>query len=304
MIQNPQERTVRPNTGRRCGQLALLALGMLFSTGCQSLNLNLLGHDRPVHKGELEKPVYTAPDAPAKFSFYQAPYLFLSDFEIKRDLPVFKDLANLRDQVYKELQLPTSNLVIQVYLFENRPLYDAYMKKHYKDLPARRAFFIGDQSRPLGGPRDLHVYTFWGPRIQQDLRHELTHALLHSVLQDVPLWLDEGLAEYFEQPTGSQGLNLAHLDKFRAEPPKPDLARLENIKNVPDMTPMEYRESWAWVHLMLTGRPEARKVLLDYLHQLRETPTPPALRPRLTTLWATPENALLKHVAQLEVTRR
>ena len=51
------------------------------------------------------------------------------------------------------------------------------------------------------------VYTYWGNRIQQDLRHELTHAILHSVLKDVPLWLDEGLAEYFEVPHGWKGVN-------------------------------------------------------------------------------------------------
>ena len=56
------------------------------------------------------------------------------------------------------------------------------------------------QPRRFGGEEDLLVYTYWGDRIQQDLRHELTHALLHSVLKDVPLWLDEGLAEYFEMP--------------------------------------------------------------------------------------------------------
>jgi hypothetical protein len=282
----------------------LLILCLHFGAGCQSFNLAMISHDRPpVHKGELEKPVHTAPDAPSRFSFYQAPYLFLSDFEIKRDLPVFKDLATLRDQVYKELQLPSSSLVVQVYLFESRPLYAAYMEKHY-NLPARRAFFIGGQAR-LGGPKDLYVYTFWDPtRIQQDLRHELTHALLHSVLQDVPLWLDEGLAEYFEQPSANQGLNLTHLQKLHAEPLKPDLARLENLKNVPEMTPEAYRESWAWVHLMLRSRPEARKILLDYLHQCRDTPTPPPLRPRLLALWSAPENVLLKHLAQLEVTRK
>ncbi|GIT30210.1 MAG: hypothetical protein Ct9H300mP1_22560 [Planctomycetaceae bacterium] len=32
----------------------------------------------------------------------------------------------------------------------------------------------------------------------EDLRHEFTHGVLHSSLKRVPLWLDEGLAEYFE----------------------------------------------------------------------------------------------------------
>ena len=127
------------------------------------------------------------------------------------------------------------------------------------------------QPRTIGGAEDLLVYTFWGDRIQQDLRHELTHALLHSVIRDVPLWLDEGLAEYFELPPDKNGVNAAHLDSLRRGPLgpyKPDLTRLEGLTEVKQMTPAEYRESWAWVHLMLRDKPEAKAVLTNYLHQL------------------------------------
>ena len=37
-----------------------------------------------------------------------------------------------------------------------------------------------------------------------DLRHETTHAVLHGLLPMVPLWLDEGLAEYFEAPEANR----------------------------------------------------------------------------------------------------
>ena len=72
-----------------------------------------------------------------------------------------------------------------------------FMVSKYPKLPSRRAFFVA-QTRGVGRSEDLLIYTYWGERVQQDLRHELTHALLHSVLKDVPLWLDEGLAEYYE----------------------------------------------------------------------------------------------------------
>ena len=52
-------------------------------------------------------------------------------------------------------------------------------------------------SRPT---RELVVYAQGGDRLADDLRHEMTHAYLHSVVPDVPLWLDEGLAKYFELP--------------------------------------------------------------------------------------------------------
>src|SRR3989442_444013 len=127
-----------------------------------------------------------------------------------------------------------------------------FMRGRSPDLRKRRVFFVA-QPRSVGGAEDLLVYTYWGDRIQEDLRHELTHALLHSVLRDVPLWLDEGLAEYFEVPPERQGINAQHLDHLRHNPNgpfQPNLARLEALEQVKQMTPAEYREAWAWVHLM------------------------------------------------------
>jgi hypothetical protein len=152
---------------------------------------------------------------PSKHSFRIAPYVFLSDFEIQRDQPLFRELASLRDQVYKELRLVPGSAAVQVYLFENKARYERFMKTHYPKLPARRAWFVA-QERARGGPEDLLVYTYWGDRIRQDLRHELTHALLHSVIKDVPLWLDEGLAEYFELPPENQGINAVHVQHLQS----------------------------------------------------------------------------------------
>jgi hypothetical protein len=226
----------------------------------------------------------------------------VSDFEVKRDLPLFAELAQLRDQVYKELQLPSGSTPVQVYLFEDREHYDRFMQARYPDLPRRSAFFVA-QSRSIGATEDLLVYTFWGDRVQQNLRHELTHALLHSVLKDVPLWLDEGLAEYFELPPQNQGVNGTHVEKLRHDANglfKPDLARLEGLSKVGQMNHVEYREAWAWTHLMLRGSPEAKSVLLAYLQQLRSNPNPGPLGPRLATALQSPEDAFERHLSALE----
>jgi hypothetical protein len=242
------------------------------------------------------------PPLPGKFSFRQAPYVFVSDFELKRELPLFQELTQLRDQVYKELQLPSGSSPVQIYLFEDREHYDRFMQARYPDLPRRSAFFVA-QSRTIGGSEDLLVYTFWGDRVQQNLRHELTHALLHSVLKDVPLWLDEGLAEYFELPPENEGVNASHVEKLLHESHelfKPDLARLEGLSSIGQMNHVEYREAWAWTHLMLRGRPETRTVLLAYLQQLRNNPNPGPIRPRLVATLKAPEEAFERHLANLE----
>jgi hypothetical protein len=274
--------------------LVLLAAGC--AGGCRLLRLTTLNPDPPPPR----EPV-AAQDLPGKTQFRVSQFLFYADFEINRSLPLFQELENLHDQVYRELRLPGSNTLVQVYLFEDKARYDAFMKRQWPRLPPRRAFFVA-QPRGMGGD-DLLVYTFWGERIHQDLRHELTHALLHSVLKDVPLWLDEGLAEYFELPPGRGGVNYQHLDELLRGPGgpfRPDLARLEQLTDVGQMNPAEYREAWAWVHLMLRGSAPAKNVLLTYLHELRTNAQPGPLRPRLLAVVPGAEQALARHIAELD----
>ncbi len=289
-----------PRGSRSCRRLLTLgAVVLACAAGCNSFSLNLLSREKAETKGEAAA---AGPAAPAKYTFRVAPYVFLCDFNVNRDQPLFQELANLRSQVERELQLPVGTSAVQVYLFENKERYEAYMKAHYKDLPARRAFFVA-QPRSIGGAEDLLVYTWWGPRIEQDLRHELTHALLHSAIRNVPLWLDEGLAEYFELPPAQKGLNPAHVLQLSGEPGsggyKPDLDRLERMTKVEEMNRPEYREAWAWIHLMLHSKPEARGVLTAYLQQLHENRNPGPLAPKLAAVFPSLPEAFTHHLNEL-----
>ncbi|HZZ80834.1 MAG TPA: hypothetical protein VFE62_20190 [Gemmataceae bacterium] len=239
------------------------------------------------------------PGAPGKYNIRVSQFIFFHDVPINANLPIFKDLSNLREQVYRDLRLPPSDTLISVYLFEDKARYEKFMHAKHPELPDRRAFFVA-QARRMGGVEELMVYTYLGDRIHQDLRHELTHAILHSTLKNVPIWLDEGLAEYFEIPTVQNGFNAAHLDQLRKPAVRLDLERLERLELVNQMTPAEYRESWAWVHLMLRTSPQAKQALLSYLQDLRTNPNPGPLRPRLATAFASPEGALQSHLAELE----
>jgi hypothetical protein len=287
--------------GRRCCPLLALAAGLACAAGCHSFSFNLLSREKAETRVERDAAA-AGPAAPGKYTFRIAPYVFLCDFDVNREQPLFQDLANLRAQVSRELQLPVGTQAVQVYLFENKDRYEAYMKANYQNLPARRAFFVA-QPRSLGGSEDLLVYTWWGPRIEQDLRHELTHALLHGAIRNVPLWLDEGLAEYFELPPAQQGLNPHHVLNLAGDPGtggyKPDLDRLEKMTKVEEMNRPEYREAWAWVHLMLHSRPEARAVLTAYLQQLHENRNPGPLAPKLAAVFPSLAEAFTRHVNEL-----
>jgi hypothetical protein len=273
---------------------------LLGSIGCNSFSLHLLSREK--NDKALADPRLAAPAPPGRYSFRIAPFVFLSDFELDRKNPLFTELAQLSDQVYHDLQLTPSHCVVQVYLFENKDRYDEYMHAAYPTLPARRAFFI-QQQRAMGNADDLMVYTCWGERIVQDLRHELTHALLHSVIRDVPLWLDEGLAEYFELPPSDHGINASHVETLRRDLGvcfQPDLDRLERMREVNEMKGPEYREAWLWVHLMMT-RPEAKAVLLTYLQELRTRTKSSNLGPRLAGVYPKLGDEFKKHLDRLEL---
>lgn len=284
----------------RLRDLRLLAGCLVLALGCHSIQLTPHGGEKSEKSAKLEKEA--TPPPPNKRSLRVSQFVFLSDFELKQDLPLFRELSALRDQVYKELQLPPAHTLVQVYVFEDRDRYERYMRARYPELPKRRAFFVA-QPRSVGGVEDLMVYTYWGDRIGEDLRHELTHALLHCVLKDVPLWLDEGLAEYFETPRECHGINYSHLDQIcrgAHGPFRPDLGRLEQLSQVQQMAPAEYREAWAWVHLMLRDKAEAKVVLIKYLQQLRGNPNPGPLQPRLAEVFPNLEATLEKHLAQTD----
>jgi hypothetical protein len=272
---------------------ASVGCALVALAGCESL-IRTGRDDQP--------PVATVapPPLPGKAGAQRvSQFVFYSDTPLKQNAPLFAELSRLRDQIFQDLQLPPSNTVIQVYLFDDQEKYERYMRYRYPELPKRRAFFVAHPGTP-GGPRELLVFTFWGDHLRQDLRHELTHALLNSVLKEVPLWLDEGLAEYYELPPERNGVNPSHVDALARGGWGPDLAALERLEQVQQMGRPQYQEAWAWVHLMLRGSPPARQVLLAYLQQLREpTPAGPLL-PRLREVYPVPGDALARHMARLD----
>jgi len=276
----------------RCAStLAAACLGLL--AGCHAFSLPGLPGDK---SEKVEK--NAALGLPSKNSFRVSQYVFYADFDVKRDQPIFRELADMREQLYKELHLPEPDrdTLISVYLFADEESYRTYIKTRWPALPDRRAFFIA-QPRPFGAEERL-VFTFWSKRIRQDLRHELTHALLHSVLKDVPLWLDEGLAEYYELPPSWNGLNRMHAKELRRRGVHPDLKRLEELSDVGAMKGPEYQEAWAWVYLMLRSSPEGKEVLLAYLQQLRIKPNPGPLQPRLAATLPSYNDALERLLAK------
>lgn len=194
-----------------------------------------------------------------------------TNFPLHPEERLLKELTTLRQDIRSELELELSVEPIHVYLFETPGEYRQFMQLFYPELPQRRAFFSQSRSR-------LVVYAHLNDLLAEDLRHEVTHGYLHSAIPQIPLWLDEGLAEHYEVPRHLAGLHRGHLElllrQWTAGQWHPNLARLERLSDLNQMTQLDYAESWAWVHWMLHSDANHRKALLVYLQNLnRQEPT-------------------------------
>ncbi len=224
--------------------------------------------------------------------------LILSDFKLSKDHSLVRELNALREQVSGILELPMRRDPIVVYLFQTEAEYRRYMKANFPPLPPRSAYFVGTST-------ELAVYTHWGENVREDLRHEYTHGLLHSSIKHVPLWLDEGLAEYFEvigpRPGGINQEYARRLAEGLASGWQPDLRWLEGLNEQAPMKRADYEESWAWVHFLLNSTPDNRRILLTYLSELRTLPDPKPLSHRLRTDAPGYSERFAGYVSQLHV---
>jgi hypothetical protein len=220
-----------------------------------------------------------------------------SDFRLPKHDRLFDDLRALRETLKSTLALQPSNEPIHVYLFENESRFKTFLAKYYPDFPARRAFFIQHEN-------SLAVYAHWGDRVAEDLRHEVAHGYLHASYPAIPLWLDEGLAEYFETPRGDAGLNRPHVALLSTLASRdgwqPNLPRLEQFASVSEMQQADYAESWAWVHLLLETIPPRRELLQNYLRNMRRDGSSEPLSAQVAQAVPQPNQVLREHLVALQ----
>lgn len=231
---------------------------------------------------------------PTGFQARTGPYLISSNRKIEPDAPVVRQLRSVESEIQETLGLKVEvgDNPVEVYILDDRQAFAHFLQFYYPDIPPRRAFF-------LAGGEKRQIYTYFGDRLEEDLRHESTHALLHVAVGDIPLWLDEGLAEYFEGPADRGGVNAEHLVRLPADLQggwTPDLARLESLRSVRQLSPRDYRESWAWVHYLLNDTRAHKAALLGYLADLRASPAAPPISQRLEGPTAGP---LVAHIGRI-----
>jgi hypothetical protein len=245
--------TLDPQTVRNRHTAVLACFAATAVIGCATLG---------VDRGQ--------PLVPDRVETRTGPFAVYTNSALGPDAPAVRCLGALEGDLAAHLgvRVPAGGPPVEVYILKDREAFSHFLQFYYPELPPRRAFFLAQ------GPKRM-VYAFTNERLEEDIRHEATHAVLHLAVGDLPLWLDEGLAEYFEGPGRRDGLNPEHLARLPDDLKagwRPDLARLETLTGVREMSPRDYRESWAWVHYFLNGPPATKAALLGYLADLRTDP--------------------------------
>jgi hypothetical protein len=218
-------------------------------------------------------------------------FLCHADFPLAPHEELLREVALLERDLTTLLGAPPVREPVHLFLFHDKTTYQAYLKQYFPRVPYRRALFIKARGPGM-------VFAFQGSEFEIDVRHESTHALLHAWLPSVPLWLDEGLAEYFEPPRAARFArhpHLADVQRLVRAGQTPRLAQLEGLSSLESMGREEYRDAWAWVHFLLHGPPEARYELLRYLDDLAAGGEPPRLSERLRRKMPDLERQIREH---------
>ena len=189
-----------------------------------------------------------------------------ADFGLAEQHRLIRDLETLRTEVSQDLGLPISDEPVHLYLFSDTSRYDTFAARYFPNFPVRRAFFVETDTT-------LAVFAPWQDRIAEDLRHETTHGYVHAVAPAIPLWLDEGVAEFFELPRSQQGVHAAHVAHLSGRllegTWRPDIDRMEALASAGELSQDHYAEAWCWTHWLLCTTPQRQRLLQDYLADVR-----------------------------------
>lgn len=224
-------------------------------------------------------------------------------FEVRSEFPladrasrmILAELPQLRRDVESLLGLNADGPPIEVNLFASRRSYQKFLAVRVPEGASRVALYVQGTDRG-------RVYVYRRDGFEVDVRHECTHALLHNALPYVPMWLDEGFAEYFEMPPDKRAAKHPHLRSVRLAMLlrwNPSLTKLESLEHLNDMDAGDYRDSWAWVHFMLHGPPAARQTLSNYLYDVRMGNPAGLLSERLAAELSDPQRQLARHFRNL-----
>ena len=193
-----------------------------------------------------------------------------ANFPLTEIASILDEIDQLQDDLTSYIGVPAAQEKIELCLFANEKSYIEFLKEFFPRAPDdRRALFVKLENKP----GTLMVQK--SKNFEIDLRHEMTHAIIHASIPRVPIWLDEGLAKYFEVPPHERAAHHSYMSHIRNGTRfgmVPSLDRLTKLETIDDMGVKEYRESWAWTHFLIHHSPQTHRLLAGYLQMLAQYP--------------------------------
>jgi tetratricopeptide (TPR) repeat protein len=193
-----------------------------------------------------------------------------------------EDLERLRDalsQLSPGLTLSSPSPTC-IYVFRNAASFQPYQRLYNGKPLDAGGYFLG---------RELANYVAIDGDQHGDERpiiyHEYLHYLLHNNYAALPIWLHEGLAEYYSTFKVSRGEALIglpipeHVYWLRQHTFLPFSTLFAVTEKSPEYNESDrrggfYAESWALVHYLISGNPERRRQAAEYL-RLAQAGAPP-----------------------------
>jgi len=248
--------------------------------------------------------VRRGPDWKKRFDSYSPNYAISGDASVAVCNDVAKILEEAADIYTRQFRRRPTKTRGRVRVFSGFGSYADYVS----DLGANPDNTLGMYIPTL---RELCVYLHEDrPELSNTIRHEGFHQYLHDFLDDVPIWFNEGYAEYFgfSRKQASRAV-VGQVGEEQASLARRLLPQFSPLSKLFLMEPREfmadagvhYVESWAVIHLLRDASHPAFKGVLDrYFDALlagrsQQEAYDAVLAPMVETLQA----ALAKHVNEL-----
>lgn len=189
-----------------------------------------------------------------------------ANFQLVEIRAILDEIRQLQHDLNVYMGIPAPKEKIELCLFKDEKTYLKFLTEVFPSAPRdRRALYVKMENRPatLLVQRTEHF--------DIDLRHEMTHAIVHATIPNIPIWLDEGLAKYFEMPSYERATGNPYFNQILWNiriGNVPAMDKLEKLRDIGDMRDIEYRDSWAWTHFMIHNSPQTHKMLAGYLQLL------------------------------------
>jgi tetratricopeptide (TPR) repeat protein len=224
----------------------------------------------------LEPVLRAAGAAPSRFTRLRTPNFVLIGENGERPLRRVAERMEQFREVFGRVFPSTKQAMpapIIVHVFGSKREYQPFMP-----LFNGKRVDVGGYFQQTDGAYYITLSTEAGEYAYPTIFHEYVHLLVGNALADVPVWFNEGLAEYYStyEMSGDRQAILGRVKEEHVLDLRERFIPLTELLAVTHASPLYnegsrrgvfYAESWAMVHYLLVGNPKRKGQLATYLEK-------------------------------------